>query len=537
MNIYQIITERMMAVIAALDLGQITDSDLRASLSFCDMQFGDVASNIALTSTKKVNIAPQELARQIAHALPDDMTVLSADVAGPGFINIRLRPQVWLEYAQNIGPDYFCKTQSSPKNVNIEFISANPTGPLVLVNAWGGYYGDILANIFASQGFRVSREYYLNDGGNQITQLGKAIQQACGKKFEEEVSKELYRGDYVNETAEKIIQEYGSADTVIKSDPQQIGDKAKEIIFTSYIKPALHQIGIHHEHVFRETSLNNRITVERIRQAGLLKESDGATWLDGEKAGLDHDEVLIRSTDSQDTYFLKDISYQINKLETRQYDTAITIVGPDHHGQAKRLSKTLELLGVRGFVPLWTQTVRLIKDGVEFKMSKRRGNYIVLDEFLEKVPSDTARFFFAMRDTNSHFDMDLDIVAAQNSHNPLYYVLYSTVRAHSILAKADPKELEMATITNLTDKQVELLRGFEQIANSIRLATETYQVHPILHQMIEQARNFHDWYEHTPILKADNQSHRISHMAFLIMYIEVMESFLKLLGITPLRRM
>lgn len=513
----------------------LQQSEARASLSFCDIEFGDFASNIALVMAKTLQQPPREIAEQLARQLNQSSSIESAEVAGPGFINIRLKNEVWSRLFADLQPNFFRTELGVGQSVNVEFISANPTGPLVLVNAWGGFYGDVLASLFTSQGYRVEREYYLNDGGNQIRQLGRAVQQAAGAVFSEEDAAVLYRGEYVDQLAEELSLSMGSVDAVMSTDPLEIGNAAKERVLERYIRPALERLGIEHDTIFRETTLDNRATLDRIRAAGALKEADGATWLDGSKVGLDKDEVLVRSTDNEDTYFLKDISYQLTKLEDRHFSCAITIVGPDHHGQEQRLIAALKLLGHENFVPLWTQTVRLTKDGQEYKMSKRRGNYIVLDDFLELVPADTARFFFALRDTNSHFDLDLDLVSAQNKHNPLYYVMYAYVRSGSVLAKAGA--FEPASRMEFDGGQKQLLLGFVQLAESVRQATENYQVHTVLYQMIELARSFHDWYENHPIATEANPSLRAQRLTFVAAYREASAGLFKLIGIQPLEKM
>lgn len=510
---------------------ELEASEFTQSVSFCDIRFGDITTNIAMQKAKNAGLMPRELAGVIVDQLTDVEYFASAEVAGPGFINIRLQEGIYARFLKELKPGFFRTEKGAGRRVNVEFISANPTGPLVLVNAWGGYYGDILASLYESQGYDVEREYYLNDSGNQIAQLGRAVQQAAGAKFSAEESAELYRGAYIDALAQSLLEEFGGADQLIATDPQGVGDKAQAIILSDYIKPTLKRLGINHDKIYSESSLDNQATIERLRQVGAILEKDGAVWLSGEKAGLDKDEVLVRSTDGQETYFLKDITYQLTKLEDRRFDTAITIVGPDHHGQEQRLLAALRLLGHDGFVPLWTQTVRLTKGGQEYKMSKRRGNYILLDEFLEMASSQTARFFFAMRDTNSHFDLDIDLIASQNKHNPLFYVMYSYVRASSVLAKFG--EVSEPTKIVLDTEQKQILRSFIEISKLITQATVTHQVHSVLHCMIEIARYFHDWYEKNPVIKEVDEDVRIGRAYFVTKYRDAMASLFELVGILP----
>jgi len=515
--------------------GELDDAAAQSSISFCEIEFGDFASNLALSQAKQLSKSPREIADAFVAILSENEEILSAKVAGPGFINVRLAKSVWADYANDLSKDFF-RRPSTGKKVNVEFVSANPTGPLVLVNAWGGYYGDVLANIYDSQGWAVTREYYLNNGGNQIAQLGRAVQQAAGKAFTEEESAELYRGPYIDTLAAEMIADRGSAQAVCEAEPQEVGDVAQERIFETLIKPTLKRLQIQFDVVTPETTLDNPRTLERLRKAGAIIEEDGATWLSGATAGLEQNEVLVRSYDKQETYFLKDITYQASKLEERGFDRAITIVGPDHHGAEKRLLAALAALGMDGFVPLWTQAVRLIKDGEEFKMSKRRGNYIVLDDFLEKVPSDTARFFFAMRDPSSHFDLDLDVVTAQNKHNPLFYVMYAYVRSQSVLAKAETKAGRVSA--GLLDQvEVNLFRTIIDLDQKIANAISSHQVNSVLHGFIGLASLYHDWYEQHPILKAESDELLAHRLALVTQYATVCRGLFELIGITPLENM
>lgn len=532
---YEIFGACLQAAYAQAGWGALDTVATQTSISFCEIAFGDFASNLALSQAKKLSKSPREIADALVAGLSQNEAILSVEVAGPGFINVRLSKSTWSDYANDLSETFF-RRPSLGKKVNVEFISANPTGPLVLVNAWGGYYGDVLANIYDSQGWSVTREYYLNNGGNQIAQLGRAVQQSAGKTFTVEESAELYRGPYIDALATEMTSDHGSAEALCAAEPQEIGDIAQSRIFETLIKPTLKRLQIQFDVVTPETTLDNPRTLNRLREAGAILEEDGATWLSGETAGLDQNEVLVRSYDHQETYFLKDITYQASKLEERGFDRAITIVGPDHHGQEKRLLAALAALGIDGFVPLWTQAVRLTKDGEEFKMSKRRGNYIVLDEFLEKVPSDTARFFFAMRDPSSHFDLDLDVVTAQNKHNPLFYVMYSYVRSQSVLTKAEV-EFGQVSPSLLDQVEIHLLRTIIDLDQKIASAVTTHQVNSVLHGFISLASLYHDWYEQHPILKAGSDELLAHRLALVSQYATVCRGLFKLIGITPIEKM
>lgn len=512
------------------------NSNLNLNLEYCEAKFGDFACNIAMSLATELKKSPKEIASLLVTELKADQSVQETEVAGPGFINLTLNPEIWCNYAQNFA-NFGTSSLKKPQSIQLEFISANPTGPLVLTNAWQGYYGDILANIYASQGYKVAREYYLNDGGNQISALGKAITQALGKEFTAEEAKQLYRGEYINKVAKVITEEYGQKDRVLDAKPEVVGKRAAEIILEHYIKLDLERLGVHFDTIFSETTPDTKATLARLEEAGLLKEKEGATWLNGKKVGLEQDEVLVRSYDNGETYFLKDIAYQLNRVEERKFDKTITIVGPDHHGQAIRLVKTLQALGYTNFTELSTQTIRLIKDGKEFKMSKRAGNYILLDDFLDQVPSEAARFYFGLRDTNSHMDFNLDVIKERSAKNPVYYAMYAYARACSIRSQASAAGFKPAkefNPSNLSLPQRELVRQISQIPDILEIITNNHKVHSLLHATLEIARVFHEWYEKEKVIDSDDVEHKL---LLVEQFCTAYEAIFSIIGVTLQEKM
>lgn len=271
---YELFTASLQAAYAQAGWGELEPAAAQSSISFCEIEFGDFASNLALSQAKLLSKSPREIADTLVAALVQDELILTAEVAGPGFINVRLSKSTWADYANDLSESFY-RRPSSGKKVNVEFISANPTGPLVLVNAWGGYYGDVLANIYDSQGWSVTREYYLNNGGNQIAQLGRAVQQAAGKVFTQEESAELYRGPYIDTLAAEMIADQGSFEAVCTAEPQVIGDVAQGRIFETLIKPTLERLQIQFDVVTPETTLDNLRTLDRLQKAGAIIEEDG----------------------------------------------------------------------------------------------------------------------------------------------------------------------------------------------------------------------------------------------------------------------
>ncbi len=515
----------------------VSQSDIGHSISHCDAQFGDYSTNIAFKLSKLEGQSPSDVARGIVDSLKQHNSIEAAEFAPPGFINVTLINQLWLDYATSFDTSFAHSQLGKGRSIQIEFISANPTGPLVVTNAWQGYYGDILSNIYDSQGYKTNREYYLNDGGNQLIALGRAVQQSIGVEFDAEISANLYRGDYIDNTAEIITTEMGSVEQIKQSEPSEIGARAAEIIMETYIKPDLARLEVHHDSIYSENKPDIKKTLKRLQEAGLTIKKDGATWLIGSEVGLKQDEVLVRSYDNGDSYFLKDIAYQLERLEERGFDETITIVGPDHHGQAIRLINTLRALGHESFTEISTQTIRLIKDGKEFKMSKRKGNYILLDDFLNEVPTEAARFYFAMRDTNTHMDFDIDLVKERSAKNPVYYSLYAYARACSIQAKATEQGIAPAKNLKgyqLTVAEKQLTLELSKIGELLEDITSTHKVHQLLHQTVEIARAFHDYYEKERIVGNPKAAQKLVFIAqFKLAY----QAIFAIIGVDLLQKM
>lgn len=527
----------ILAIVMKRHYSAVAEAEIIKSVSYCDPKFGEFSTNIAFRLSKSEGKSPAEVSEAIIEPLEKHKLISEAKFVAPGFINVRLVNSVWTDYISTVGTDFTKSDIGKGKTIQLEFISANPTGPLVLTNAWQGYYGDILNKIYNSQGYKASTEYLLNDGGNQIASLGRAIQQALGKEFEAEIAENLYRGEYVDKIAEIILKEYHSKEAVFAIEPIEIGTKASKIIVEDYIKPDLVRLGVHYDSMYSESLLDIEKTLSKLEIAGLVKQKDGAIWIDGEKIGLDKDQVLIRSYDKGESYFVKDIAYQLERLEERGFDSTITIVGPDHHGQAIRLVNTLKVLGHDSFKEISTQTIRLIKDGKEFKMSKRKGNYILLDDFLDMVPTEAARFYFAMRDTNTHMDFDIDLVKEHSAKNPVYYSLYAYARACSIQSKAAEEGIQTAKEFknyDLSREEKKLALEISKIPLVLAEIVESQKVHQLLHQTFELAKAFHEYYEAERVLTSLNATQKLKIIEhFKLAY----EAVFAIIGVSLLERM
>lgn len=515
-----------------------TSLSIRDSLSFAEPSFGDFSSNIALVSAQKLSKKPEQIAQVLAAELKKASIVQEAGVAKPGFINLRLKPDFWAGYLESIDQNFLSSDSGKNRSVQLEFISANPTGPLTLANVWGGFYGDILANIFASQGYRVKREYYVNNIGLQMVIFGRSLQQVLGKKFPAAQKSELYPGGYIKDVAEKIRLEFGDSQRVTEADPLVVGQKGADIILESFIKPELDSLKISFDNFFYESDLDNSQTLKLLTSKKLIKEYDGAVWLDGAKIGLEKDEVLVRSDTGQGTYFLSDVTYQLDKLESRGIERAICVLGPDHHGHAKRLLKTVSFLGHDNLKVLNTQTVKLIRVGKEVKMSKRAGSYVSVEDLIGEIPIDLIRFWFASRDINNHLDFDLNLAAEESKNNPIYYIMYAYARAHSILARAKEQKITKAALINhnLSTKEIEIAKNIAKLSITITEVTTNFKVYTMFEQAIEVARSFHDYYETEKVISS-NKMLTESKLYLIDQFIRLYDLFFKLIGITPIEKM
>lgn len=496
---------------------------VEADISYPEVQFGDFASNIAFGLAKELKKAPSQIAQEIAASLSDSR-VQQVSAAG-GFVNITMNPEFWIEQLHTIKPGYAATTTGNNKKVQVEFISANPTGPLTLANGRGGFTGDVLANVLQHGGYEVEREYYVNDAGNQIVSLGKTL------KGEEQ----LYAGDYID----------GLKPHVDLSQPAaEIGRQAAEVMLDQ-IKAATARMNIQFDRWFSEASVIESKLVDEIfailERAGATYTEEGALWLATTKHGDDKDRVL-RKADGELTYLASDIAHYYQTFVDYSFDHKINILGADHHGYVSRMQAAVEMLrlakGFSGYSTiLITQMVRLVQDGKEVRMSKRAGTYVAMDDLLDEIPTDVARWFFLMRSRDSQMEFDLDLAKEQSQKNPLYYVMYSYARAHSILAQAADRKLSpISTVSELAPQEALLVRQMTRLPELLAEIIRDYGVHRLTFYGVELARLFHDLYESEKIIDLD-KAKACKKLYLIQQYITFMNGYWSLLGITPLKTM
>ena len=409
---------------------------------------GDFATNLAMLLTKQAKKAPREIATILQKNLRTEETwITKTEIAGPGFINFHLNYQWLYEVLLKIHADAenFGKCQiGKGKKVQVEFVSANPTGLLHMGNARGAALGDTIANLLAAAGYTVEREYYINDTGNQIRNFGKSLEARYLQALGHEVPfpDEGYHGKDLLDTVKKFIDRYRDKylDTSEEVRQEALIQFALEEKL-SHIKEVLGNFGIEYDVWFSEQSLHDSGEIEEtakiLKEADYVYENEGALWFKSSKFGDEKDEVLVRSNGTP-TYFASDIAYHRNKFQ-RGFDWVINLWGADHHGHVARMKGALKAVGYdpANLEVVLMQLVRLFQGGEILRMSKRTGNYITLQELIEEVGVDAARYFFVMRSADSHLDFDLDLAKSQTQENPVFYVQYAHARICSIVRQAN----------------------------------------------------------------------------------------------------
>lgn len=476
-----------------------------------EKNFGDFATNLALMLTKPARRPPRQIAETlVSHLNLQECEVEEVTIAGPGFINFRLQPD-WiyrvLPQIAAAGMDYGRSTIGGSRKVQVEFVSANPTGLLHMGNARGAALGDSLASLLSFAGFDVEREFYINDAGHQIENLALSVEarylQELGQ--EGEIPENGYHGEDLIETARRFIAQHG--DRYLAEEPEV--RRQALVRFTldeklSAIRETLAAFGVRYDVWFSEQSLHDSgavaETIDLLRERGWLIEKDGALWLKGSAFGTDKDEVLVRAN-GVPTYFAADIAYHKNKFD-RGFAWVINIWGADHHGHVARMKGALVALGLDpdALDVVLMQLVRLYRDGEIVRMSKRSGQYITLDELLEEVGKDAARYFFIMRSADSHLDFDLDLAKRRTNENPVYYVQYAHARICSVFrqlaerggAVPDASTVDFTVLREETERA--LIRRLADFPEEVSQAAVDLAPHRIAHYVHDVAGLFHSFY-------------------------------------------
>lgn len=499
--------------------------------------FGDYSTNIALILASKKRQSPLELAKQIVKSLPKVDFLKKVEAVPPGFINFYLSEEWLTKQIKEIivqKKSFGSCNLGKGEKVQIEFVSANPTGPLTLGNGRGGFLGDVLARILEFAGFEVEREYYVNDTGNQITILGKsilAVKQGSlkTKEFLEE-NQQLYRGQYIEDLAGKVTGD----------DPKKVGYQAAMIILSDIIKKTVEKAGIRFDSWILESSLIKqglvKKAIERLKRKGMVYEKEGAVWFSSSKFGDDKDRVLIKQ-DGEYTYFASDIAYHLNKV-SRGYSQIIDIWGADHHGDVPRIMAAAEALGFASKLKIILhQFVRLIQGGKVVRMSKRSGTYITLSELIDEVGLDAVRFFFLTKSAETHLDFDIDKAKEKSEQNPVYYIQYASARIHGILEKKQPKLSEENLRLLIHPAEILLIKHLIKLPELVEEIARDYQVQKLPFYALKLANLFHNFYEKCRVLDESSCQLSEARLALVLASKIVLENVLNLMGIKAPERM
>ncbi|MES2204003.1 MAG: arginine--tRNA ligase [Pseudomonadota bacterium] len=508
-----------------------------------DKKFGDFSSNIAMVLAKSMNMPPRELAQQIVNKITHS-SILKMEIAGPGFINFYIDPNQQtavimqaITQKENFGRSNI----GAGKRVHIEYVSANPTGPLHVGHGRGAAFGAAVASLLKEVGYDVHREYYVNDAGRQMHILGTSTWlrylELCGEKFI--FPSNAYKGDYVIDLAKQALEKYGktlliSATKVFENVPadegQENGDKdahidglinnAKKLLgkekyqqifnvakddILADIRDDLAEFGVVYEEWFSEQSLVDggafEIALEALKSASSIYEADGATWFRATDFGDEKDRVLIKENGDR-TYFANDIAYHVNKYR-RGYDRVIDILGADHHGYVPRIQGVLKALGHgdKDFKALLVQFAILYRGDERVQMSTRSGSFVTLRELREEVGNDAARFFYVMRKNEQHMDFDLELAKSQSNENPVYYIQYAHARICSVFRQLDEKALQhdialgekhLALLT--TQHETDLVDQLNRYSDIIVSAAQSHEPHSLAAYLRALAASFHSYY-------------------------------------------
>lgn len=514
-----------------------------------DRTNGDLASNVAMVSARAFKKAPRAIAEAITKYIELEGTNLDRfEIAGPGFINFFYGKQFYTSVIREIeekGADYGKSDFGQGKRILVEFVSANPTGPMHIGNARGGALGDSLASVLSAAGYDVSREFYVNDAGNQIEKFATSLEIRYLQIYKDgiELPEDAYHGQDIIDHAKNFAEING--DKYVNAESSERRKALVDFALPKNIQGLendLLKYRIKYDRWFRESTLHQsgavKNIVELLKAKGHTYEQDGAIWFKATEFGADKDFVLVRSNGIP-TYVVPDIAYHYDKLVTRGFDKAIDVLGADHHGYVPRLKAALTALGVDAsrLDAVLMQMVRLVRNGEIVKASKRSGKAITLVTLLEEVPIDAARFFFNLREPNSHFDFDLDLAIEQSSQNPVYYVQYAHARicniikglAESGITQRACTDEELALLT--APEEIELINKLASLTGEIITSAKTYDPARVTHYVYETATLFHKFYNACRV-KGENEPLMQARLALCVATKTVIENVLTMFKIT-----
>ena len=513
-----------------------------------DRSHGDLATNAAMVSARAFRLAPRKIAEILTSNISLDGTNLERfEIAGSGFINFFYARSFYSAVIEEIkaeGKNYGRSNYGQGKKVLVEFVSANPTGPMHVGNARGGALGDTLASVLDYAGYQVEREFYVNDAGNQIEKFATSLEIRYMQMYKEgyELPEDAYHGQDIIDHAKNFADIYGDKYVETSSEERRKALVAYALpLNIEGLERDLLKYRIKYDNWFRESTLHNSGAVKDIvallTEKGHTYEKDGAVWFKAEQFGADKDFVLVRSN-GLPTYVVPDIAYHYNKLVTRNFDKAIDVLGADHHGYVPRLKAALTALGVDAsrLDVVLMQMVFLVKDGERVKLSKRSGKAITLVTLLDEIPIDAARFFFNLREANTPLEFDLDLAVEKSSQNPVYYVQYAHARICNIVKMlaqenifpTDCTESDYALLT--APEEIELINKLSSFTEEINSAARDYDPSRITRYVYDVATLFHKFYNACRV-KNENESLMQARLALCLAVKTVISNILEMFKI------
>lgn len=509
-----------------------------------DDSYGDYTSSVALSLAGRLKQSPLDIARTLKEKLSQNerLSQFSVEVVMPGYINFSLTPEALSDMVADIckqGRVYGSCADDKQRKILLEFVSANPTGPLHMGNTRGGFFGETLARVLRKYGANIATEYYVNDAGEQVDKLGHSVLRDADA---------VYAGDYIDRLAERLSRE---GEGFHGTDPRSVGEWAGRIILEEYIKPTLREkMGIafdvfisERDDIIRSGFVDKAISL--LAEKGLTYEESGALWLRTTQYGDDKDRVLVKANGVK-TYFASDCGYLLHKRE-RGFEEIYEVWGADHHGYVARFRAAAEALGFSRDQVKFTlvQMVRLVKDGKEVRMSKRAGNVVTVDELLGRIDAEVVRFFFLMYSPDTHMNFDMGLAEEQSKKNPVFYVQYAHARMASIFRKAE-EDLDLDSSqysakesgTHLRNsKEILLARHLAKFPDMLCLIAETSAVHQLPQYAIRLADIFHSFYGECTVIDAEDMNTTRLRLALVGATKNVLAETLRLIGVSAPEKM
>ena len=511
-------------------------------------EHGDFSTNVALQLGNKMNSSPKDIAKTLIDHLVLDYSnlIASAEIAGPGFINIRINKDAISQQLYEVlksDKNYGKNSNGNGKKAQVEFVSANPTGPLTVAHGRGAILGDVISSILNWNGYKVEREYYYNNAGRQMHRLGESVKSRYFELLGEKTSfpDEGYVGEYIINIAQKLIDDNGDS---LKNNNIEIFKSAAEANIFIQIKNTLDRIGLNFDNFFNENSLYDSgaidIVVDKLKQKNLIYEKENATWFRASAVGREQDRVIIKSS-GEPTYRLPDIAYHKNKFD-RNYDLMIDVLGADHMDAYPDVMAAINQLGcdTQKIKVVIHQFVTLTDKGSPIKMSTRKAQYITLDELIDEVGKDVVRYFFIMRGTNSHLNFDMSLAKEESDENPVFYLQYAHARLSNILKHAESLGFSINNKTNLSvltlESEIQLIKLLLEFPNIVSKAKDNLEPQTIATFLQNLAGMFHKYYAKERVV-TDNKDKTLARLILVKSLKIVLSNGLSLLGIDAPDRM